>query len=134
MIAVDTSIVVAAFASWHEGHRTAAAALARKPRVPAHVLVETFSVLTRLPPPHRAPADLVAAFLSETFSRPPLALPARAHLRVIEQAAASGIAGGGIYDALIAATVRHTRGRLLTRDQRAAATYERVGVEFEILA
>jgi len=43
--------VVAGFASWHEGHRSAAAALARKPRVPAHVLVETYSVLTRLPPP-----------------------------------------------------------------------------------
>jgi hypothetical protein len=35
MIAVDTSVVVAAFASWHEGHSGAAAALARRPRVPA---------------------------------------------------------------------------------------------------
>jgi predicted nucleic acid-binding protein len=134
MIAVDSSVVVAAFASWHAGHRTAAAALARKPRVPAHVLLEAFSVLTRLPPPHRAPGSLVAAFLAVQFSRPPLALPAVTHMRLIEQAAAGGITGGSIYDALIAATARHARARLLTRDRRAASTYERLGVDFEILA
>jgi len=134
LIAVDTSVVVAAFASWHDGHRTAAAALARKPRVPPHVLIETFSVLTRLPPPHRAPAALVAAFLAERFANVPLALPPRAHLPLIEQAASNGIAGGSVYDALIAATVRHAGARLLTRDRRAANTYERFGVEYELLA
>lgn len=133
MIAVDTSVVVAAFASWHEGHASAAAVLARKPRVPAHVLLETYSVLTRLPPPHRAPAGLVADFLRERFRKAPLALPAQAHLRLVEEAAAAGIAGGSIHDALIAATARHGRARLLTRDRRAAATYERVGVEHELL-
>jgi predicted nucleic acid-binding protein len=134
LIAVDTSVVVAAFASWHDGHRAAAAALTRRPRVPAHVLVETFSVLTRLPPPHRAPADVVAAFLAERFARPPLALPPRAHLRLIEQASDLGLSGGSIYDALIGATVRHARARLLTRDRRAAPTYERLGVEYEMLS
>lgn len=133
MIAVDSSVVIAAFASWHEGHRAAAAALARNPQVPAHALVETFSVLTRLPPPHRAPGRLVAAFLAERFSRPPLALPAAGHLRVIEEAAASGMTGGSIYDALIAATVRHVHARLLTRDRRAATTYEHLGIDYEIL-
>ena len=75
MIAVDTSVVVAAFASWHQGHTSATAALARRPRVPAHVLLETYSVLTRLPPPHRAPAGLVAAFLAERFTAPPRRAP-----------------------------------------------------------
>ena len=134
MIAVDTSLVVAGFASWHEGHSSAAAVLARRPRVPAHVLVETYSVLTRLPSPHRAPADLVAVFLAERFGEPPLLLPARAHIRLIEQAAAAGIGGGSIHDALIAATARHARARLLTRDRRAAATYARFDVEFELVA
>ncbi|MBM3750806.1 MAG: type II toxin-antitoxin system VapC family toxin [Acidimicrobiia bacterium] len=36
MIAVDSSVVVAAFASWHEGHTSAVAVLARSPRIPAH--------------------------------------------------------------------------------------------------
>ncbi len=93
MIAVDTSVVVAAFASWHEGHASAAT-LARRPRVPAHVLLETYSVLTRLPPPHRAPARLVAEFLAERFSAQPLVLPGVEHARLIERAAEAGIVGG----------------------------------------
>jgi predicted nucleic acid-binding protein len=132
--AVDTSVVVAAFASWHEGHASAAAALARKPRALAHVLLEAYSVLTRLPPPHRAPSDLVVAFLAERFAGAPLALPPRAHVRLLERAAAAGITGGAIHDALIAATAAHARARLLTRDRRAVSTYERMGAEYEILA
>lgn len=50
MIAADTSVVVAAFASWHEGHESALVALARRPRLPGHVALESYSVLTRLPP------------------------------------------------------------------------------------
>lgn len=132
-LAVDTSVVVAAFASWHESHGPAAAALARHPRVPAHVLVEAYSVLTRLPPPHRAPAALVAAFLAEQFSATPLVLPGTEQARLVRRAAELGIVGGGIHDALVAATVRHARGRLLTRDRRAVATYERLGVEYELI-
>ena len=133
MIAVDTSVVVAGFASWHEGHRAAAAVLARKPRVPAHVLVEAYSVLTRLPSPHRAPADLVAAFLARRFQEAPLTLPARAHLALVETASLASIVGGSIYDALIAATARHAGATLLTRDQRALPVYEQVGVRHELV-
>ena len=133
MIAVDTSVVVAAFATWHEGHASAAAALARRPRVPAHVLVETYSVLTRLPPPHRAPAGLVASFLAGRFADAPLMLPARAHLRLIEQAAAAGLVGGSVHDALIGATALHVRARLLTRDRRALATYDMLEVNYDVM-
>jgi predicted nucleic acid-binding protein len=133
VIAVDTSVVVAGFASWHEGHASAAAALARNPRLPAHVLLETYSVLTRLPPPHRASAGLVAAFLAGRFRERPLVLPGPQQARLVERAAEAGIVGGSIHDALIAATVRHAGGRLLTRDRRAASTYERVGVEYELI-
>jgi predicted nucleic acid-binding protein len=133
MIAVDTSVVVAAFASWHESHASAAATLGRRPRVPAHVLLETYSVLTRLPPPHRAPAPLVAAFLGERFSAPPLALPGAEHRRLVAKAAQAGIVGGSIHDALVGATARHAGARLLTRDRRAVPTYERLGVEYELI-
>lgn len=133
MIAVDTSVVVAGFASWHEGHRSAAAALARKPRLPAHVLVEAYSVLTRLPPPHRAPADLVATFLAEWFRDAPLVLPPRAHRELVDTAASAGLAGAAIYDALIAATARQAGATLLTRDQRARSVYDRMGVRYELV-
>jgi len=133
VIAVDTSVVVAGFASWHEGHQPASAALARKPRVPAHVLVESYCVLTRLPPPHRAPADLVATFLAERFPEAPLVLPARAHLELLETSARAGLAGGAIYDALIAATARHADATLLTRDERARSVYDRLNVRYELV-
>jgi predicted nucleic acid-binding protein len=133
VIAVDTSVVVAAFASWHEGHRSASAVMTRKPRVPAHVLIETYSVLTRLPPPHRAPADLVATFLVERFPEAPLLLPARAHLDLVETSARTGLMGGAIYDALIAATVRHAGATLLTRDRRAHSVYDRMKVRYELV-
>ena len=133
MIAVDTSVVVAAFASWHEGHASAAAVLARAPRIPAHVVIETFSVLTRLPPPHRAPADVVRAFLAGRFSQTPLVLPPRGHMGLIEMASREGLTGGAIYDALIAATVLHAGARLVTRDQRARITYDRVRVPYDFL-
>jgi predicted nucleic acid-binding protein len=133
MMAVDTSVVVAGFASWHEAHRLAAAVLARGPRVPAHVLIESYSVLTRLPPPHRAPANLVAEFLAERFTDAPLRLPAREHQALVRAAAASGLSGGSVYDALIAATARHAGATLLTRDQRARAVYERMKVAYEMV-
>jgi predicted nucleic acid-binding protein len=133
MIAVDTSVVVAGFASWHEGHPSGVAALARRPRVPAHVLVEAFSVLTRLPPPHRAPAGLVATFLVERFPEPPLTLPPRAHLDLLRSCADGGLTGGAVYDALIAATARHAGATLLTRDARARSVYERMGIRYELI-
>ena len=133
MIAVDTSVIVPAFASWHEGHRAAAAVLDRKPRVPAHVLVESYSVLTRLPPPHRAPAELVASFLAERITHPPLALPSRRYQELLERAAALGLAGGAIYDALVAEGARHAGALLLTRDRRAAPIYDRIGAAYQFV-
>lgn len=134
MIAVDTSVVVAAFASWHEGHGVAAAVLARRPRLPAHVLIESYSVLTRLPAPHRAAAAVVEAFLLERFPGTPLTLPGNAHRVLLGRITSSGVPGGAVYDALIAATARHANALLVTRDRRAAATYEKIGVRFELVS
>lgn len=132
MIAVDTSVVVAAFASWHEGHAAAQAALARRPRLIAHVAIETYSVLTRLPPPHRASASIVAEFLTASFAAPPLVLPPEAYFELIVGAARTALTGGAIYDALIGATARSAGATLLTRDRRAISTYEALGVAFEV--
>jgi len=133
VIVLDTSVAVAAFASWHEGHAAADAALSRHPRLPAHVLVETYAVLTRLPPPHRAPAPVVEAFLTERFTGALLTLPGAAQREVLRLAARRGFGGGAIYDALVAATAKHAGATLLTRDRRAAPVYEAVGVRFELV-
>jgi predicted nucleic acid-binding protein len=50
------------------------------------------------------------------------------------QAAAAGLAGGAIYDALIAATASRAGATLLSRDRRAAATYEMLGADYELVA
>jgi predicted nucleic acid-binding protein len=133
VIAVDTSVVVAAFASWHDGHDSAAAALARRPRIPAHVLIESFSVLTRLPAPHRSPPEVVASFLDEHFPQAPLSLPGPAIRALVLAAATNRISGGAIYDALIAESARRAGAMLLTRDRRALSTYERLGVRHELI-
>ena len=64
MIAADTSAGVAAFASWHEKHAVARRMLDEGLRLIDHCALETFSVLTRLPAPHRAPATIVRDFLN----------------------------------------------------------------------
>ena len=134
MIAVDSSVVVAGFASWHDAHAPAREALGRKPRLPAHVALESFSVLTRLPPPHRFAAGLVEALLAAHFPEPPLGLPGRQQTALIQLAVKAGVTGGAIYDALVAATAKQAGATLLTRDKRARTIYEVVGVSFEFVA
>ena len=134
MIAVDTSIVVAAFASWHVGHDASMSVLARRPRIPAHALIESFSVLTRLPTPHRAQPLVVEQFLAERFRHTPLTLPGVSVRALLVTAVSRNLSGGAIYDALIAETAKRVRATLFTRDRRAVPTYEKVGVLFELLS
>lgn len=63
MIAVDSSAVIAAFASWHESHAAARKVLDSPPQIVGHSVVESYSVLTRLPPSHPAPAALFVTSL-----------------------------------------------------------------------
>ncbi len=133
-LTADTSVHVAAFASWHEHHDVAFAAVGRIDLVVAHCLVETYSVLTRLPPPHRVNADVVSEYLERTFGRHAISvLPGAAQRDLVATCAGQGIAGGSIYDALIAATCTHAGARLLTLDGRARQTYALLAVDHELL-
>jgi predicted nucleic acid-binding protein len=131
---VDTSVVVAAFASWHEFHPQALRALDRGPRLPGQAALEAYSVLTRLPPPHRASPGLVRDFLQATFTEPYLVLGPEGLATLISELADAGITGGASYDALIAAVARDAGASLLTCDLRARQTYERLGAAVEYLA
>ncbi len=133
MIVADSSVTVAALAPWHEEHPAAAAALARTDRLIAHVALETYSVLTRLPEGLRMPPEVAAALLAEHFPGAPLALPAKATMALIADCAARRITGGAVHDALIAATARHAGATLLTRDRRALATYTAVGATVDVV-
>lgn len=96
-----------------------------------HALVETYSVLTRLPGDLRlTPAD-AARMLDERF-RTPLLLGSDVAGRLPDVLASLGIAGGAVYDALVALTAAQHDCALATRDGRAKATYETVGVQVVI--
>jgi predicted nucleic acid-binding protein len=131
--AVDSSVVVAAFASWHEHHAVARKAMAARPRLIAHAAVESYSVLTRLPPPHRASPDIVHAFITGRFTEPFLILSETGYQELLAAVAAGQILGGPAYDALIAFTAAEHNATLMSLDQRAAATYKAVGAQVEQL-
>ncbi len=99
----------------------------------AHSALESYSVLTRLPGDARlAPADAVH-LLDVRFGRP-VVLPDRRAADLVAELADLGIAGGAVYDALIAATAATADATLLTRDIRAAATYQRVDAAYELVS
>jgi predicted nucleic acid-binding protein len=131
--AVDSSVVIAAFASWHEHHAVARKAMAARPRLIAHAAVESYSVLTRLPPPHRASPDIVHSFITGRFTEPFLILSEAGYQELLATVTAGQILGGPAYDALIAFTAAEHDATLMSLDQRAAATYETVGAQVEQL-
>jgi len=131
--AVDTSVVVAAFATWHEGHERAAEVLALGARLPAHCAVESYSVLTRLPPPHRVPGTLARHFIASRFAEPLLTLDPADHLALLDHLVGNVITGGAAYDALVALTAARHGARLFSRDRRATRVYEALGVDFDLL-
>jgi predicted nucleic acid-binding protein len=133
--APDTSVAVAAALPWHEAHAAASAELGGAETVLlAHVAVETYSVLTRLPPPQRVPPTVALAYLRETFGQQPLALSSDGYARLVERAADESIAGGAVYDALVAATALEAGATLLTLDRRAVTTYRLLGAEYRLVA
>jgi predicted nucleic acid-binding protein len=133
LIAADTSVVVAAFASWHVQHASANRALLSGATLVAHSALEAYSVLTRLPAPHRAPPDLVRDFLLARFPGPYLLLDGPSSKSLVGRLVELGITGGAAYDALIATTAAKAGARLVSCDTRAAATYQRCGAEVHLL-
>lgn len=98
-----------------------------------YALAETYSVLTRLPGDLRlAPID-AARLLHERFAAP-LVLDGPSSARIPELLSKAGIAGGAVYDALVALAAVEHDADLATRDQRARATYEAVGARVVVAA
>ena len=133
MTVVDTSVVVAAFASWHALHDSADNVIDGGARLVAHCALEAFSVLTRLPSPFRATAPLVRDFLADRFPDAYITLDTEQYRALIPRLVELGISGGAAYDALVAATARRAGETLVSCDRRAARTYQRLGADFLLL-
>lgn len=132
MITCDTTVLVAAFARWHADHGIAADALGRVDAVIDHVAIETFSVLTRLPPPRRAPSHLVAEFLDHHLPAVDR-LPSPGSARVLGIARRTGIAGGAVYDLVVGLAAADAGATLLSLDRRALPTYVAANTRHELL-
>ena len=133
MKAADTSLVVAAFASWHERHDAARRVLDGGLRLIEHCALETYSVLTRLPAPHRTAGAVVREFLQTRFPQPYLRLSASEYKGFILALPDHNVTGGTAYDALVAATAASCGAELVTCDQRALPVYVRYGVRTQVL-
>ena len=131
--AVDSSVAIAAFLSWHHAHDAALEIVNAGASLPAHAGFETYSVLTRLPAPHQASPGRAQGFLHEAFGDDWVALPGQALARLVLELAERGIRGGAIYDGLIGATARSVGARLYTCDLRARSTYALLGIEVEFV-
>jgi predicted nucleic acid-binding protein len=131
---VDTSIVVGAvIANLPDTKLQARKVIAQAPTAISHVLAESFSVLTRMPGGSRLASADAWAYLDRVFPQEPFSLPGAEYRDCLSAMAAANVAGGRIYDGLIAASVKAARGRLVTLDQRALPTYQLFDIEIELL-
>lgn len=133
--AVDSSIAIAAILADHEAHDSAEEVMSRAAATITHVAAETYSVLTRLPPPHRVDTIAAAAIIDARLPSNRVTLDADGHeTSVLQRLAAARVSGGATYDGLIALTALEHDLELLSRDRRAARTYRALGVRFQLLA
>jgi predicted nucleic acid-binding protein len=123
-------VVVAALAAWHDEHEAAARALEGIAALPAHVMVEVYSVLTRLPSGLAVPAAAAAEVLARRFADGPLGLSDADRGALLGALSDAGVFGGASYDGLVALEAQAHGRELLTLDQRARVTYRRLGVPF----
>ena len=134
LLALDTSVAVPLLVQPHVAHSAVVRWWAgRTVALSGHALAETYAVLTRLPGDLRLAPEDAARLLSERFDAP-LLLDLDTAGRVPEILSRIGVAGGAVYDALVAlAAVEHS-APLATRDARAKDTYERVGARVVVAA
>ena len=88
-----------------------------------------------MPPPHRLAPAVVVQLLGRWFPREATLAPSADLSRVaVERCSEHDISGGAVYDAVVALTAAEAGAVVVTRDRRAAATYGRLGVAFELMA
>jgi predicted nucleic acid-binding protein len=128
----DTSVLVATSVEAHEHHERSFALFTGADRktacCAAHSLAELYATLTRLPGTARMSADQALLVLDSVEERLEIvSLNAREYRLAIQDAAAAGIVGGTIYDALIGwCALKAGATRIYTWD---VADFQRLGTE-----
>jgi predicted nucleic acid-binding protein len=130
---VDTSVAVALVLEDHEHHVNVVEAVGRRRLgLCGHAAFETYSILTRLPPPARLTPRAAARAIDVDFPAT-LFLGAAFTAELLASLPRLGIAGGSVYDALVGAAANEHRIALGTRDRRALEVYRALEVEAELI-
>lgn len=133
MIAVDSSLVIAALSPWHESHEISAQYCSQDAFVPAHCLIESYSVLTRMPELMRISGKVAAEVLTLKWGLRQLVLSEESHVNMLTDLARAGVVGGSTHDGLVALTAKHHGCSIISLDHRAERTYQRLGVNATII-
>jgi predicted nucleic acid-binding protein len=103
----DTSVLVPVFYGDHVHHKASLARVIQFDKdsgyCGAHSLAEVYSTLTRMPGKHRISSEQAMLFIGSIRDRlAVIALNGDEYADALAAAAALGIVGGGIYDAMLA--------------------------------
>jgi predicted nucleic acid-binding protein len=132
-LALDTSVAIPLLLTSHAAHgRVSQWWAGRRVALCGHALVETYSVLTRLPGDARLSGP-DAARLIAARCEPALVPDQASYVRLPDLLADVEVVGGAVYDALVALAAVANDAVLASRDSRAQATYERVGARVEMV-
>jgi predicted nucleic acid-binding protein len=117
----DTSVLIAAFVEGLKSHERCLAAYSpankRIACCAAHSLAEVYAGVTRLPGAFRASPEQAILFLSDMEEHLTIvSLDAAEYSAIIRQAAANGILGATIYDALLAACAIKAKAETIYTD------------------
>lgn len=104
---LDTSVLVATFYGDHEHHEKSLDPFLRFGRVNAccglHSLAEVYATLTRMPGPRRTAPKEALLFLADIRENlAVVGIDESEYASCLAEAAANGIVGGAVYDALLA--------------------------------
>jgi predicted nucleic acid-binding protein len=132
-IGVDTSVAIPLLVATHAAHAAVEAWRAgRGLSLCGHALIETYAVLTRLPGDIRLSGPDAARLIAARFG-PPLLLKPATTRTLPATLAGLGIAGGAVYDGIVALAAKQNDATLATRDARAHDTYRAVGASVVIV-
>jgi predicted nucleic acid-binding protein len=130
---LDISAAIALVDPDHEFHSAVRAAVGNaRLGLAGHAQFETFSVLTRLPPPKRLSAANAAHLINTEFPGSRFLSP-QTQAALLAQFATTGIVGGSIYDGLVAATAREHNLTLITCDTRARNIYAALAAPHQLI-
>ncbi len=133
--ALDTSVIVAGLLPWHQEHEPANQAIAglldssEAILLPIRTLMESFSVMTRLPSPHRLSSSAALELLRANFQGAAQLIDLRtsAYWDLLDEFAVQDVRGGAVYDAEIIECARRAGAvRIMTLNRR---QFERLAPE-----